>query len=678
MAISIPILSEFSPKGIERAVREFKRLETAGQKAQFVINKAAVPAAAALAGLAAAAGLSVRAAIQDQRSQVELARTLRATMRATDDQVAAVERQIAAMEAATGVADDQLRPAFAALVRGTGDFAKAQEGLALALDISAATGRQVEEVTQALSMAYGGNMRGLRQLSPEVFKLIKDGASLDEVFKALSATFGGAMAENANTVEGRLRRLSVAVDNVQENIGYALLPVLEAVLPSLQRFGDWALRNEKGMVRIGAAIAGVAAAILAMKVVVTINAFLVVFGTSLAALAGPLALATAGVVGLKLAFDGLEDSATFGEKGIVNFGNVLRRFATGPLGLAVLSLEGLQAALSGATGGGAASGTRDQGLRHLGELQSQIGRTTVALGGLENAQDKTFGGGAASKVESYSQRFKSALEDALSSARDRLQDASQEMTRFSESVRESLLGAFGFREALEAGEETGGGFLAGLRAQAAEVLEYSRQVRQLLDMGLSRDALSEVLAAGNEAGSQIAKELIAGGASAIEATNDLVASAQLAADEVGVLAGEKYFGAGVVFAQNVVSGLEAELAKLTPKLMARMDEIARRLRRTVDVDVRINEIVNRVNVTAGGIPALAEGGIVTRPTLALIGEAGPEAVVPLSRMGQGGGAGGDTTINIYSTIADESLPEKLVQALRTYNRTTGPVRIQVI
>jgi hypothetical protein len=37
-----------------------------------------------------------------------------------------------------------------------------------------------------------------------------------------------------------------------------------------------------------------------------------------------------------------------------------------------------------------------------------------------------------------------------------------------------------------------------------------------------------------------------------------------------------------------------------------------------------------------------------------------------------------TTINIYSTIADETLPEKLVQALRSYNRTTGPVRIQVI
>lgn len=36
------------------------------------------------------------------------------------------------------------------------------------------------------------------------------------------------------------------------------------------------------------------------------------------------------------------------------------------------------------------------------------------------------------------------------------------------------------------------------------------------------------------------------------------------------------------------------------------------------------------------IPRMASGGIVTRPTLALIGEAGPEAVVPLGRGGMGG------------------------------------------
>jgi len=50
-----------------------------------------------------------------------------------------------------------------------------------------------------------------------------------------------------------------------------------------------------------------------------------------------------------------------------------------------------------------------------------------------------------------------------------------------------------------------------------------------------------------------------------------------------------------------------------------------------------------------GMPHLAAGGIVTRPTLALIGEAGPEAVVPLDRFGAGAGVG---TVNIYAPTND--------------------------
>ena len=74
------------------------------------------------------------------------------------------------------------------------------------------------------------------------------------------------------------------------------------------------------------------------------------------------------------------------------------------------------------------------------------------------------------------------------------------------------------------------------------------------------------------------------------------------------------------------------------------------------------------------IPMLAEGGIVNKPTLAMIGERGPEAVVPLDRYR---GGGGGITVNINSTVADASLPDKIVQALRDYNRTTGPIRVQV-
>ena len=36
MAISIPVISDFDSKGIDRAIREFQKLETAGQKAQAV------------------------------------------------------------------------------------------------------------------------------------------------------------------------------------------------------------------------------------------------------------------------------------------------------------------------------------------------------------------------------------------------------------------------------------------------------------------------------------------------------------------------------------------------------------------------------------------------------------------------------------------------------------------
>jgi hypothetical protein len=70
------------------------------------------------------------------------------------------------------------------------------------------------------------------------------------------------------------------------------------------------------------------------------------------------------------------------------------------------------------------------------------------------------------------------------------------------------------------------------------------------------------------------------------------------------------------------------------------------------------------------IPALADGGIVTGPQLALIGEAGPEAVIPLDRMGSMGG--GNVTINVQG--AD---PNAVVDALRTYMFRNGSVPIRV-
>ena len=74
MSIVLPIVTDFDGAGIKKAIAQFKQLETVGQKAQFAIKKAAVPAAAALGAVTAIIGDSVKAAIEDAAAQQSLAR----------------------------------------------------------------------------------------------------------------------------------------------------------------------------------------------------------------------------------------------------------------------------------------------------------------------------------------------------------------------------------------------------------------------------------------------------------------------------------------------------------------------------------------------------------------------------------------------------------------------------
>ena len=109
MALSIPIISEFDGKGINKAIKEFQQLETVGEKAQFAIKKAAIPAAAAITAVAGALGLAAKAAAEDEQQQAILANTMQNVVGATDATVVATEDMISAMSRATGTADSELR-----------------------------------------------------------------------------------------------------------------------------------------------------------------------------------------------------------------------------------------------------------------------------------------------------------------------------------------------------------------------------------------------------------------------------------------------------------------------------------------------------------------------------------------------------------------------------------------
>ena len=295
MAVVLPIVSEFDGKGIKKAIAQFKQLETTGEKAQFAIKKAAIPAAAALTGLAVALGDATSAAMEDQQEQAALALTLQNVTGAGAAQTAQVEKQITAMSRASGITDTQYRKSLEALVRGTKDVNLAMKDMNLVMDISTALQMDSTTVADALAKAYQGNFKALRTLSPEMATMIKEGATLDEVMNVLGGTFGGATAKNAETAAGKMAILKNSISETKESIGAALLPALEKVLPKLNSLAMWAQNNPDLFVKVGGAIAGIAAAIFLVNAAMATN---------------PFVLATAGVIGLALAFNKLVDSVS--------------------------------------------------------------------------------------------------------------------------------------------------------------------------------------------------------------------------------------------------------------------------------------------------------------------------------------------------------------------------------
>lgn len=273
MAVNIPIISEFDGSGIKKAVAQFKDLEGAGAKAQFAIKKAAVPAAAALAGLGVALFDATKGAIEDDAAQKLLAATLRKTTGATDAQIKANEDWISTQGTLLGVTDTELRPVLARLAKATGSVTEAQKLATQAMDIAASSGKPLATVTAALEKAYGGNLTALAKLAPEYRAMIKDGASFEEVMAKIAETTGGAATVAANTAEGQFKRLGVALSETKESIGAALLPAVEALLPYLTAFGDWAQKHPGILLAIGAAIATIAAAIVAVNIAMALNPF---------------------------------------------------------------------------------------------------------------------------------------------------------------------------------------------------------------------------------------------------------------------------------------------------------------------------------------------------------------------------------------------------------------------
>lgn len=461
MAVSLPIVSEFDGTGIKKAIAEFKQLETTGEKAQFALKKAAVPATAALGALAVGLGAATKAAIEDAAAQDKLAGVLRRSGAATEDEIKATEEFISAQSRLTAVTDDDLRPAMAELVNATGSASYAQELLVKAQDIAASTGNELGTVVTALAKGVNGQTAALYKLDPALRTTVGLGAEFDDVLQGLNI-HQGAAAEAALTTEGKMKNLSIQFGEAKESIGAALIPAVETLLGLLIPLANWAQENSKVFLIVAGVIGGVAAAVLAA------NAAMKVYQAT-------LVIVKAAQFALNLVM------------------------SANPIALVVLAIGALVAAF----------------------------------------------------VIAYNK---------------------------SETFREIINKLF---DAISTGVEFSVNVIKGY-------LEFVFSFYKTIFNGIAS------------------------------------------------------------LWNNTIGKLSFKFPDWVPGFGGKGFSVPK-------------------------IPMLAEGGIVTAPTLAMIGERGPEAVVPLNR----GNIGGNITVNVYSTLADATLPDKLVNALRQYNRRSGVIDIRV-
>jgi hypothetical protein len=288
MAVVVPIISEWDPKGLNKATSDFKRAEGGWSKAGAGLKAAFLPAVAGLAGLGAAGIKFAKMASEDQASAARMAKALTNVTGATESQIAATEDWISAQGKALGVADDDLRPAIQTLASATGDLSEAQSLAGLAMDVAASSGTDVATAAKAIAKATDGSYGSLKKLVPGIDDAALASKDFGRVMESTSKIVGGQAADAAGTAEGQQKRLALSLSETAESIGGALLPVIEKILPMFQSLATFIANNTTAFIALAAVVGTIAV------VIVTLNVAMGVYATIMGVVEANQKRATAG------------------------------------------------------------------------------------------------------------------------------------------------------------------------------------------------------------------------------------------------------------------------------------------------------------------------------------------------------------------------------------------------
>jgi len=534
--------------------------------------------------------------------------------------------------------------------------------------------------------------------------LFTEGASGINDYIAASTAQGSAakMAEaRMSGLAGALESLRGSIETVALLIGERLAPAVTDIAGKIQNFANaFSFLSPKmqdaiikfaliaavlgpAIIIIGAVISGLGKMIVVLKLVGAAVGFLATqwtgvgvaaTGAGIATVAATTmikrALITTGVGALILAIGFIATKFYDAAKAADEFSVAKKRALAGQESRDVARAKGR---------GSSPEKTLEQQLDDLNEMMKDLGGTTTPQA------DKAIKG--LSESAKIAQAQMSKLSDELSRNNDILAKAKDAYNSFKNGIKGVITGIIDFGSAATA--ETGT-FLENLLAQATKAQDFGIKVRTLLGMGLSETAIGQVLAAGADAGTKIADEIIAGGATIVNQINTLVDATASVAEELGSAAATQFYQAGITAGQSLVDGVKAAIAAAgftinvdgslvnqgainqvnaaVAKAKSGKTAKARKIS-----DKERTAIENLAASLGVDVPALAAGGIVTRPTLALIGEAGPEAVVPLSGRGAGMGTTINLTVNAGIGSDGAQIGREIVDAIKRFERKSGPV-----
>jgi len=246
--------------------------------------------------------------------------------------------------------------------------------------------------------------------------------------------------------------------------------------------------------------------------------------------------------------------------------------------------------------------------------------------------------------------------------------------------------------------------------QGKKLSDFTANVNLLLSKGLSRQAFETIIAAGADRGANIADALAQGNIQAnVDNVNAVYTSVAAMGQQVGNQASSNFMMQGVVLAQSMLVGLIKEFmpaGKKRRELLAAINSMVgdavgamsaignvpmpefagapapaaganQSFTPTPQSDLALANLENLIPSRFspfGGLPFFAKGGIVTSPTLGMVGEAGPEAIIPLSR-GSNAVIGGNTySITVNTGVGDPRvIGEEVVNVISRFEQANGAV-----